>query len=58
MSTPDQSYICTLCHHVYDEAAGAPSEHIAPGTAWADVPADWCCPECGAGKDDFAPYHG
>ena len=28
---------------------------IAPGTAWADVPEDWCCPECGATKGDFAP---
>jgi len=29
-------------------------EHgIAPGTAWADVPMNWTCPECGARKEDF-----
>ena len=38
---------------VYDEAAGWPEEGIAPGTRWADVPADWRCPECGVGKSDF-----
>jgi len=27
---------------------------IAPGTAWEDVPDDWCCPDCGATKADFA----
>ena len=26
---------------------------IAPGTAWADVPMNWTCPECDARKDDF-----
>ena len=23
------------------------------GTAWADVPMNWTCPECGARKEDF-----
>jgi len=23
------------------------------GTAWADVPADWECPDCGVAKSDF-----
>jgi rubredoxin len=44
---------CVVCGHVYDEATGNPGEGIAPGTRWQDVPADWVCPECGAGKDDF-----
>ena len=48
-------YICTLCGYIYDEEAGAPDEGIAPGTKWEDVPADWVCPLCGAGKDDFSP---
>ena len=26
---------------------------IAPGTKWEDLPADWVCPLCGAGKDEF-----
>lgn len=46
---------CFFCAHFYDEALGDPDHGIAPGTAWADVPEDWCCPECGATKSDFAP---
>jgi rubredoxin len=44
---------CVLCGFVYDEAAGLPGESIAPGTAWADVPDSWSCPDCGASKDEF-----
>ena len=28
-------------------------EGIEPGTRWEDVPVSWCCPDCGAGKEDF-----
>jgi rubredoxin len=45
---------CYFCAHVYDEAAGMPEHGIAPGTPWEAVPDDWFCPECGAGKADFA----
>jgi rubredoxin len=48
-----QTWMCLICGWVYDEAAGAPEEGIAPGTRWADVPMNWTCPECGARKDDF-----
>lgn len=48
-----KKYICIICGFVYDQAQGLPAEGIAPGTAWEDVPADWCCPDCGAMKDDF-----
>lgn len=46
-------YVCTICGYVYDQAQGDPDNDVAPGTAWADVPEDWVCPICGAGKDDF-----
>lgn len=46
---------CVVCGHIYDEAAGDPEHGIAPGTRWEDIPADWCCPECGAPKSDFEP---
>lgn len=49
-----QVWQCFFCAHCYDEALGDPDQGIAPGTAWADVPEDWCCPECGATKSDFA----
>ena len=44
---------CILCGFVYDEAAGLPGDGIAPGTRWADVPENWLCPDCSAGKADF-----
>lgn len=44
---------CIVCGYVYDEAKGSPEEGLAPGTRWADVPEDWCCPDCGTFKSDF-----
>ena len=46
-------YMCIICGFIYDEAEGIPEEGIAPGTLWENVPEDWCCPDCGATKDDF-----
>ncbi|MDN5760180.1 MAG: rubredoxin [Tomitella sp.] len=49
-------YICPGCQYRFDEAVGDPHEGFAPGTAWADVPEDWCCPDCGVReKTDFEP---
>jgi rubredoxin len=48
-----KKYMCLICGFIYDEAAGAPDEGIAPGTRWEDVPPNWTCPECGARKEDF-----
>jgi rubredoxin len=44
---------CVVCGLIYDEAEGWPDDGIAAGTAWQDVPADWQCPDCGVGKEDF-----
>jgi rubredoxin len=46
-------YLCLICQYVYDPAVGDPDSGIEPGTAFADIPDDWVCPECGVGKDDF-----
>ncbi len=48
-----KSYMCVICGFIYDEAAGLPQEGIPPGTTWDDIPLNWKCPECGAGKEDF-----
>lgn len=48
-----KTYVCIVCGLIYDEAAGMPSEGIPAGTLWADVPADWLCPDCGVAKSDF-----
>jgi rubredoxin len=50
-----KKYQCLICGHVYDPAEGDPANGIPPGTAFADLPADWYCPDCGATKDDFEP---
>jgi rubredoxin len=44
---------CVVCGFIYDEKAGLPEEGIKPGTAWADIPSDWVCPDCGVAKADF-----
>lgn len=46
-------YVCAMCGYVYDPAEGDPDGGIDPGTAFEDLPDDWTCPICGAGKDDF-----
>lgn len=38
-------YECTICLWVYDEEQ--------EGTKFDDLPADYTCPICGAGKDVF-----
>lgn len=50
-----KKYICTVCQWVYDPAIGDPESGIAAGTAFEDIPEDWCCPLCGVGKEDFEP---
>ncbi|WP_336276060.1 rubredoxin [Nocardioides sp. B-3] len=48
---------CPGCSYVYEVAAGDEHEGFAAGTAWADIPADWCCPDCGVReKADFVPF--
>ena len=46
-------YICSLCGYVYDEEEGGPDEGIPAGTKFEDLPEDFVCPLCGAGKDEF-----
>jgi len=46
-------YEC-FCGYVYDEALGIPAIGIAAGSIWNDVPEDFACPTCGAGKDAFS----
>ena len=48
-----KTYICIVCGFLYDEAAGRPEDGIHAGTAWADVPNGWSCPDCGVAKADF-----
>jgi rubredoxin len=51
---PYKTWQCATCGFIYDEAAGLPEEGLQPGTRWADIPANWICPDCGTPKSDFA----
>ncbi|EGO95033.1 Rubredoxin-type Fe(Cys)4 protein [Acidiphilium sp. PM] len=40
---------------MYDPAAGDEVWQIAPGTAFADLPESWHCPNCDAERHQFLP---
>ena len=47
---------CPGCGYTYRVEEGDEHEGFAAGTAWADVPDSWCCPDCGVReKVDFVP---
>jgi rubredoxin len=37
--------------YVYDPALGDPEGDIPPGTSFDELPDDWVCSDCGAGKE-------
>ena len=47
-------YVCDLCGYVYDEEVGDIENGIDPDTEWEDLPEDYECPLCGAGKELFS----
>jgi rubredoxin len=53
MGSNMKKWQCIVCGFIYDEAVGMPWDGVPAGTKWEDVPADWVCPDCGVGKDDF-----
>lgn len=48
-----EKYKCSLCGFVYDPAEGDSISDILPGVAFIDLPDEYICPVCGAGKDEF-----
>jgi len=42
---------CPNCEYTYNKLFGAGD--YGPGTEFRDISKDWCCPECGAPRDDF-----
>jgi len=44
---------CILCDYIYDPTEGNKEGGIEPGIAFENLPEDWVCPICGAGKDEF-----
>jgi alkane 1-monooxygenase len=53
---PVEAARCTGCGYTYSVESGDGSEGFPAGTAWAQIPDDWCCPDCGVReKVDFVP---
>jgi len=46
-------YVCMVCGYVYDPEQGDSESDIAAGTTFENLPEDWVCPVCGAGKSEF-----
>lgn len=49
----DGTYTCSICGFQYDPEEGDPALGIPPGTPFEDLPEDYKCPICNAGKDYF-----
>ncbi len=49
-------YKCIVCGFLYDPDQGDPESGIDPGIDFADLPDDYICPVCGAGKEEFEEY--
>jgi len=47
------NYVCQLCGYVYKVSKGDPENNVEPETEFDEIPDNWCCPLCGAGKEDF-----
>ncbi len=47
-------YVCELCGYVYDPIEGDPENNVEENMDFEDLSSDWCCPLCGASKEDFA----
>ena len=46
-------YECLLCGEVYDPETGDYEGAIEPGVPFEALPEAWCCPECGAPREEF-----
>ena len=47
------SYTCSICGYQYNPEDGDPTAGIPPGTSFEDLPEDYKCPICNAGKEYF-----
>jgi rubredoxin len=48
-----EKYKCEICGYIYDPAEGDPNGNIESGTPFSNLPDDYLCPVCAAGKDEF-----
>ncbi len=48
-----EKYKCSVCGYVYDPEEGDCVSDIRPGLSFNDLPDEYVCPVCGAGKEEF-----
>lgn len=48
------TYTCKICGFQYNPEEGDPTAGIPPGTPFEDLPEDYKCPICNAGKEYFS----
>lgn len=60
MAKPEETYQCqsSNCGYIYNPDKGCKRGGVAKGTCWTDVPEDYKCKICGAGKKSFRPLAG
>jgi rubredoxin len=49
---------CMECQTEYSEQYGDPLGGVDAGTPFAELPADWCCPTCGAPQSKYITTRG
>lgn len=60
MAKPEDMYQCQTvnCGCFYDPDRGDRRGKISKGTQFKEIPEEWKCPVCGAGKKMFRPLAG
>jgi len=60
MAKPEETYQCQTvnCGCLYDPDRGDRRGRIPKGTCFTELPEEWKCPVCGAGKKMFRPLRG
>ena len=60
MASPEEMWQCQTptCGYIYNPDKGDKKGKIPKGTRFEDLPEDWKCPLCGAGKNMFRPMAG
>eukprot|EP00245_Coleochaete_scutata_P007131 TRINITY_DN22230_c0_g1_i1.p1 TRINITY_DN22230_c0_g1~~TRINITY_DN22230_c0_g1_i1.p1 ORF type:complete len:198 (+),score=24.34 TRINITY_DN22230_c0_g1_i1:27-620(+) len=46
-------YECKSCGYAYETSVGDSTYPVPRGTLFSELPSDWACPTCGAGKVSF-----
>jgi rubredoxin len=60
MANPEEMWQCQTqsCGYIYDPDRGDRKGKIPKGARFDDLPEEWTCPVCGAGKRMFLPLAG